>query len=91
VLPDNIESIGTRAFKGCISLEKITFPKNIKSIGGGAFYGCTGLSEIIIPEEVTTISWGATDRGWENAFTKCGILKLASRKRVQDLGYKGDF
>jgi hypothetical protein len=91
VFPDNIETIGIRAFKECISLEKITFSKNIKSVGGGAFYGCIGLSEIIIPDEVTIISWSPVYITWENVFTKCGVLKLASRKKVQDLGYQGDF
>jgi hypothetical protein len=85
VFPDSLEIIGDKAFSLCTSLEKITFPKNIKSIDNAAFYGCRSLSDIIIPAEVTEVSW----KGWP--FQECGSLKLASRKKLQDLGYQGEF
>lgn len=92
VLPDSVETIGGGAFADCNSLKKITFSKNIKAIKEFAFLNCTTLSDIIIPEEVTAISFPMAYDHWDpNQFNGCGVIKLASRKRLQDLGYKGSF
>ena len=41
-----IELIGNGAFKGCISLTKLTFPETMKNISEDAFSGCTNLKEV---------------------------------------------
>ena len=58
-----IESMGTGAFAGCISLEKISLGENIKTIGYSAFASCTSinLTNVTIPENVTTIRPGTFD------------------------------
>ena len=65
-LPDNITSIGARAFSNCKSLTNITIPDNITSIGASAFSNCTSLTNITIPDSVTTIE--------EYVFSNCTSL-----------------
>lgn len=48
VLGEGIETIGTRAFYGCIGLQQINLPDTVKEIGERAFYKCNGLKQIII-------------------------------------------
>ena len=50
-----VTSIGTYAFSGCSSLEKIKLPEELTSIGYAAFSGCSSLSEIDLPEGITNI------------------------------------
>ena len=38
VLPEGLETIGTRAFEGSRELKKVNFPDSVKSIGSRAFY-----------------------------------------------------
>lgn len=46
-----VETIGTRAFEGCVSLEGVVLPLSLKTIGSMAFYN-SGLKEIEIPDSV---------------------------------------
>ena len=50
-----VNSISSRAFKGCTELTAVTIPNSIISIGDYAFSGCTGINSIIIPNSVSTI------------------------------------
>lgn len=43
---DGIESVGRKAFKGCMALEEIVLPKSITSIGNNAFEYCVSLKTI---------------------------------------------
>ncbi|MDR2765372.1 MAG: leucine-rich repeat domain-containing protein, partial [Tannerella sp.] len=65
-IPDNVTTIGSYAFAGCINLPSITIPDNVTWIGASAFAGCINLSSITIPDNVTDI--GAS------AFTGCSRL-----------------
>lgn len=49
------DSIGERAFEGCINLPSITIPSECKSIGTAAFCMCINLSEITIPNSVISL------------------------------------
>lgn len=62
VLPENIQEIGTNAFRG-IPLTSIILNQGIKKIGFGAF-GKTGLTRIVLPESVEEVD--------ENAFQNVG-------------------
>ena len=42
-----LETIGDRAFLGCIMLDTINIPRNVKYIGQSAFQGCTRLINIL--------------------------------------------
>lgn len=84
-LPEGLETIDRNAFLSCKKLRQVTLPASIKKIENGAFADCPELTDVIIPDSVTTIVWGG------GSFNDDGKLKLAVRKRLQDLGYKGDF
>ena len=59
VLPDNITSIGYKAFYSCGKLSEINIPNSVTSIGCDAFSGCSGLISLTIPNSVTSIGDGA--------------------------------
>lgn len=50
---DSEPSSGT--FKGCTSLERVSFSKNIKSIPKQFFTGCKNLKEIHLPRSIKTV------------------------------------
>lgn len=54
-IPDNVTTIGDRAFCNCESLTSVTIPNSVKTIGEGAFSGCIRLTSITIPHCVTMI------------------------------------
>lgn len=105
-LPDSIEEIENSAFLYCSNLYRINIPANIKFLGTSAkkegwlwireednvFTGCGELYELIIPENIQNITWrDDKDSPYDDGFYGCGKLPLATRKRLQELGYKGKF
>lgn len=66
VIPDNVTSIGNKAFYDCTNLTNITIPKSVTSIGERAFGWCKELTTITIPNSVTSIG--------EMAFFNCANL-----------------
>jgi len=53
-LSETMVSIGSSAFQGWASLEKVHFPAGFKTISAEAFYG-SGITEITVPEGVDYI------------------------------------
>ena len=53
-----MQSIGARAFAGCIALGSVVLPETLVSIEAQAFYGCTGLFDIILPQSLVDIGPG---------------------------------
>ena len=51
VLPEQLQSIGARAFYMCGNLERIEIPAGVKSIGDYAFSNCQRLQQIILPAD----------------------------------------
>ena len=68
VIPDDVQSIGTYAFKGCI-FENIDIPNSITSIGDFAFCGNEKLKSIVLPPHINSIL---------NLFGDCPSLKSVS-------------
>ncbi len=54
VLPNQIETIGERAFKDC-DINSLLIPSSVTSIGKEAFQNCYLLEDITIPPSITTI------------------------------------
>jgi len=54
-IPDGVTKIGDGAFKGCTSLEEISFPESVTYIGNSAFEACISLARIYIPKKVSYI------------------------------------
>ena len=50
-----VTTIGTDAFRGCLSLTSITMGNSVTTIGESAFEGCTRLTSITLPDSITTI------------------------------------
>jgi len=55
IIPDDIKSIGSCAFRECTGLINIVIPWSVRSIESYAFSGCTGLSSLEITENVKEI------------------------------------
>ena len=80
VIPNNVRSIGDRAFYGCSGLTSVTIPDSVTSIGSYAFYGCSGLTGVTIPDSVTSIN--------EGAFSYCsGLTSITIPDSVASIGY----
>ena len=86
-LPKNLETLGD-AFHNCTMLKSVVFPSTLKTIGQNTFSGCSSLTDITVPNDLTTLKWNGYGYG---TFEGCSNMKLASRKALQDLGYKGGF
>lgn len=81
VIPANIKTIGTSAFKNCASLQSVTFEAGVATyvtIGASAFEG-TNLGSVEIPVGVTAIG--------DKAFYNAGITALT----FTEVGYNEDF
>ena len=74
-IPDNVTTVGEKAFYYCNSLKSIDIPSSVKTIANDAFYECRGLESVIIPANVNTIG--------NNAFNYCmGLNTIESRIKV---------
>ncbi len=76
VVPDDVESIGPRAFSSS-SITHIELPESLRHIGMMAFLG-SALESIVLPPSVTTID--------DSAFEKCSYLRQAEMPGVNTLG-----
>ncbi len=65
-IPDDVTSIGERAFKGCTNIKSVTLNTNLKSIGKEAFKGCVNLGTVHMGAAVESIG--------DSAFEGCGNL-----------------
>ena len=79
-IPNNVTSIGERAFEGCDSLISVTIPDGIISIGDYAFCNCTSLTSITIPDSLTSIGY--------NAFYNC--VSLVYNNEYDEAYYLGN-
>ena len=57
VIPEDVTTIGSKAFANCSGLTSITIPNSVTSIGERAFEDCSGLTSITIPNSVTSIGY----------------------------------
>ncbi|MEE0265069.1 MAG: leucine-rich repeat protein [Acutalibacteraceae bacterium] len=71
-LAECLEEIGSRAFKGCTSLDDLVIPSDVKIIGSEAFAGCTSLKRVVIYDSVKNIA--------DDAFDGCDDLTIYANK-----------
>ena len=58
-IPENVTSIGKRAFSGCSNLVSVTLSTSMIRIEESVFSGCSSLANVTIPDSVTSIGRGA--------------------------------
>jgi len=63
---NKLEEINWNAFRGCVSLSRITLPESVRTLGSAAFAGCVSLTSVTIPENAEILS---------HVFEFCGNLK----------------
>jgi len=66
VIPTDVTSISSYAFKSCYSIENVIITDNVTSIGKQTFSNCFHLESVTIPVSVTSIG--------NNAFANCSYL-----------------
>jgi len=98
-LPDGLKVIESELFDQCNNLRKVNLPASLEEIGGYAFSMCGELTELIIPDSIQKVRFTSQnqyettrrDEPDNSAFYLCSKLPLATRSRLQQLGYKGQF
>jgi hypothetical protein len=94
IIPASVTKIGTSAFAYKRELIKLNLPTNIEEVGVTAFEKCEELNNLIIPDSISSIKF-VNSSGRETpdnyAFQGCGKLPLATRAKIEALGYKGKF
>ena len=83
VIPNNVTSIGDRAFSFCSSLAEVVIPNSVTRIGDSAFESCSSLAEVIIPDSITGIG--------DHTFSLCkSLAEVIIPNSVTNIG-KGAF
>lgn len=79
-IPQGVSSIGSRTFRYCKNLIRVTIPDSVKEIGAEAFEEC-GFSEVVLPESLVEIK--------EAAFRRCkNLVKVTIPDSVKTIGAK---
>jgi len=66
VIPEDVTSIGDRAFQWCSKLTSVTVPEGVTGIGNSSFSYCQGLTRVSLPSSLISIG--------EEAFCLCRKL-----------------
>jgi hypothetical protein len=92
-LPDGVRIIPTALFYDCKKLTTVNLPASLEEIDSLAFLYCGELNNLIIPDSLSSIKF--TEYGKVNSanqsFAGCGKLPIATRQKIQGLGYTGTF
>ena len=59
IIPENVVTIGEKAFSNNKTIKTVKFSSNVKTIGDSAFQGCTALKEVTLNEGLETIGFFA--------------------------------
>lgn len=65
-IPDGVETIRSKAFYKCRTIQKLTFPASVKSIEEKAFFRCEQLEDFVLPNGIQQIG--------KDAFSYCTKL-----------------
>ena len=103
IIPNDVTSIGKRAFFNCTGLTSVSIPNSVTSIGKNAFYDCTGLTSVTIGNSVTLIDDDAfrgctgltsvniphsvTSIGWDAFYDCTGLTSVTIGNSVTSIGF----
>ncbi|MBR6336148.1 MAG: fibronectin type III domain-containing protein, partial [Ruminococcus sp.] len=79
IMPNSLNTIGDKAFDGCVAIKSLSIPGSVTKIGESAFENCTGLTWVAIPDSVTYIggyAFGFTHATGEAAHKKTGSFTV---------------
>ena len=91
VIPEDVTTIGEKAFYNCSGITSVTIPSSVTSIGNSAFSGCSGLTSVIIPINVTSIGNGAFSSCTKLANVTLNSNSIVSAKRTSSTSFKSIF
>lgn len=78
ILPEQLESIGERAFMALIGIQSMTIPNSVKEIGEATFYGCVNLKTVKLSKNLKTIP--------DKCFMATGLAQINLPKSVETIG-----
>jgi hypothetical protein len=92
-LPDNLKVIPNGLFRDCRNLRTVNLPASLEEIEPvHAFWYCRELNNLIIPDTLTRVRFTRSEGAGGNfAFTGCQKLPIATRQRLESLGYRDRF
>lgn len=82
-IPDSVETLRSKAFYKCSSLEKLEFSKNLKTIEEKTFFRCSEMKNVVLPDTLEII--GKDAFGYCSALTE--ITVPASVKQIDDYAF----
>jgi hypothetical protein len=92
VIPASVTKIGFQAFYGCKLLTTVNLPTGLESIEAMAFCVCYELNNLVIPDSLSIKFYtGGKESPANRAFEGCSKLPLATRSKIEALGYTGKF
>ena len=80
VFNDNLQIIGTNAFRELVNIKNVTFRKSLIEIRAQAFEQCTSLTTVLMPDTTTLIG--------DRAFRATAINKVILPQSITDIGSK---
>ena len=79
VIPDNVNTIGARAFSHCESLKYLILPDTLTLIKSSAFYNCISLCDVELPQNLVCIE-NYTFQGC------CSLSNINIPKNIKSIG-----
>ena len=84
-IPDHVERVGERLFKGCRNLTLVRLPSHLTSIPCQTFIGCSSLRAITIPSGVTIIG----SRAFQGCTSLADLHLPRHLAKVEDHAFDG--
>lgn len=78
-MPDEVETVRSKAFYRCEKLEKLTLSSNLKAIGEKAFFRCSSMQDLTLPDTLESIA--------KDGFGYCSSLtEITLPKTIKEVG-----
>ena len=74
MIPNTVETIGERAFKGCRFIKEVVIPDSVKTIGSQAFADCKALNKVVMSDNITSFG--------KEVFLRCSKIISAGPKNT---------
>lgn len=85
LLNSGIETIGLRAFQGCMKLGEVIVPNTVTSLGDRVFYDCQGLKKVVLGSGITQIG----SYTFYNCFALETVAVSGQLRSIGDYAFRG--